>query len=210
MATVDELKEEEVSKNKFQQHLQLKDNVPNWFTLQLKTLQSKNITLEDWNKIVTYLQSIASDLNSVQEFLNTPADQLPSWDSIESYIGVSRKDLEEFGSYDEYLRNTYIQPLPDDYVEKDGDYVKFDMSAAKTTIKFYKSDDLFTGIEGEQTEEASLEPSKVSLFALQNNSKAALKLYSDGKLELTKQDDNFEVLNTSNVLTDDDLEAILI
>ena len=61
---------------KFNQHIQLKDNVPDWFVLQLKTLQSKNITLEDWNKTVTYLQSTVSDNNSTQEFLNVLVDNI--------------------------------------------------------------------------------------------------------------------------------------
>ena len=61
---------------KFNQHIQLKDNIPNWFVSQLKTLQSKNITLEDWNKTVTYLQSTVSDNNSIQEFLNVLADNI--------------------------------------------------------------------------------------------------------------------------------------
>lgn len=70
---------------KFNQHIQLKDNVPNWFVLQLKTLQSKNITLEDWNRTVTYLQSTVSDNNSTQEFLNVLVDNIPSWDAIDVY-----------------------------------------------------------------------------------------------------------------------------
>ena len=70
---------------KFNQHIQLKDNIPNWFVLQLKTLQSKNITLEDWNKTVTYLQSTASDNNSIQEFLNVLVDDILFWDAIDVY-----------------------------------------------------------------------------------------------------------------------------
>lgn len=155
-------------------------------------LETSDITYSQYNYLITLWKSFTT------------------WEDVESYIGVSRKDLEGIGSYDSYLKQTYIQPLLDDYVAKDGDYVKFDMSARKTTIKFYKSDVSFTSIEGEQTEEATLEPSKISLTALQNNSRATLKLYSNGKLEITKQDDNFEVLNTSDALTDDDLEKILI
>lgn len=155
-------------------------------------LETSDITYSQYNYLITLWKSFTT------------------WEDIESYIGVSREDLEGIGSYDWYLKHTYIEPLLDYYVEKDGDYVKFDMSARKTTIKFYKSDISFTGIEGEQTEEATLEPSKISLIALQNNSKATLKLYSNGKLEITKQDNNFEVLNTSDVLTDDDLDKILI
>ena len=75
MATVDELREQ---LRKFQQHLQLKDNIPNWFTLRLKTLQSKNITLEDWNTTLSYLQTIVSDIASEQEFLNTLTSYLIS------------------------------------------------------------------------------------------------------------------------------------
>lgn len=132
------------------------------------------------------------------------------WSDIEAYIGVSRKELEEIGSYDEYLKQTYILPLLDYYVKKDDKYLKFDMSAAKTTINFYKSDVSYASIVGEQNGEADLMSSTMSLIALQNNSKATLKLYGNGKLELIKQDDNFEVLNTSDVLTDDDLDKILV
>ena len=155
-------------------------------------LETSDITYSQYNYLITLWKSFTT------------------WEDVESYIGVSREDLEGIGSYDWYLKQTYIQPLLEDYVAKDGDYVKFDMSARKTTIKFFKSPISCTGIEGEQTEEDTLDPSKVSLFAIQNNSKATLKLYSDGKLEITKQDDNFEILNTSDALTDDDLEKILI
>ena len=75
MTAVDELREQ---LRKFQQHLQLKDNIPNWFTLQLKTLQSRNITLEDWNTTLSYLQTVVSDIVSEQEFLNTLTSHLIS------------------------------------------------------------------------------------------------------------------------------------
>ena len=75
MTTVDELREQ---LRQFQQHLQLKDNIPNWFTLRLKTLQSRNITLEDWNTTLSYLQTVVSDIVSEQEFLNTLTSHLIS------------------------------------------------------------------------------------------------------------------------------------
>ena len=106
---------------KFNQHIQLKDNIPNWFVLQLKTLQSKNITLEDWNKTVTYLQSTASDNNSIQEFLNVLVNNIPFWDAIESYIGITREQLGDFGNYTEYLQNEKFN-------------LSFDYSQEKETI----------------------------------------------------------------------------
>lgn len=92
MATVDELREQ---LRKFQQHLQLKDNIPNWFTLRLKTLQSRNITLEDWNTTLSYLQTVVSDIVSEQEFLNT----------LTSYLILVLNDLIRFNQLVEDVRN---------------------------------------------------------------------------------------------------------
>ena len=92
MTTVDELREQ---LRKFQQHLQLKDNIPNWFTLRLKTLQSRNITLEDWNTTLSYLQTVVSDIVSEQEFLNI----------LTSYLISVLNDLIRFNRLVEDVRN---------------------------------------------------------------------------------------------------------
>ena len=92
MTTVDELREQ---LRQFQQHLQLKDNIPNWFTLRLKTLQSRNITLEDWNTTLSYLQTVVSDIVSEQEFLNT----------LTSYLILVLNDLIRFNQLVEDVRN---------------------------------------------------------------------------------------------------------
>ena len=92
MTAVDELREQ---LRKFQQHLQLKDNIPNWFTLRLKTLQSRNITLEDWNTTLSYLQTVVSDIVSEQEFLNT----------LTSYLILVLNDLIRFNQLVEDVRN---------------------------------------------------------------------------------------------------------
>ena len=92
MTTVDELREQ---LRKFQQHLQLKDNIPNWFTLRLKTLQSRNITLEDWNTTLSYLQTVVSDIVSEQEFLNI----------LTSYLISVLNDLIRFNQLVEDVRN---------------------------------------------------------------------------------------------------------
>ena len=92
MTTVDEFREQ---LRKFQQHLQLKDNIPNWFTLRLKTLQSRNITLEDWNTTLSYLQTVVSDIVSEQEFLNI----------LTSYLISILNDIIRFNRLVEDVRN---------------------------------------------------------------------------------------------------------
>lgn len=52
------------------QEYEAKLSIPNWFVSGFKTLLDKNITIEDWNKVYTYLQRMASDNNVLRKILD--------------------------------------------------------------------------------------------------------------------------------------------
>ena len=45
-----------------------KNLVPEWFSVNMKTLLSKNITLEDWNNVQWYLKNVAAENEAVFKF----------------------------------------------------------------------------------------------------------------------------------------------
>lgn len=50
-----------------------KSNPPSWFVYNLKSLLSKQITIEDWNQMQKYLRNNASDIETINEFLESVA-----------------------------------------------------------------------------------------------------------------------------------------
>ena len=47
-----------------------KNTFPDWFKADVKTLLSKNITLEDWNRLQYYLSNTVSESKAIFEFFS--------------------------------------------------------------------------------------------------------------------------------------------
>lgn len=45
-----------------------KANLPKWFVPLYKTLLNKNITTEDWNTLMRYVQTLASDTETLFDY----------------------------------------------------------------------------------------------------------------------------------------------
>ena len=58
--------------------LAAKANAPSWFVTNIKTLLSKNITIEDWNSVQKYLRNNSSDIVTVDTMIQNIIDFLDS------------------------------------------------------------------------------------------------------------------------------------
>lgn len=59
----------------FYQQVKSSTALPVWFVVNYKTINSKNITIQDWNKVYDYLKKLAADDNKNTILLNTISEQ---------------------------------------------------------------------------------------------------------------------------------------
>lgn len=62
----------------FIQQIKDKSNLPQWFCPLFKTLLNKNITIEDWNTVIKYLQNVVSDTNTLIAYMEDLEITYPS------------------------------------------------------------------------------------------------------------------------------------
>ena len=58
-----------------------KNLVPEWFSINMKTLLSKNITIEDWNNVQWYLKNVAAENEAVFKFCQNLNSALTNFES---------------------------------------------------------------------------------------------------------------------------------
>lgn len=58
-----------------------KNLVPEWFSTNMKTLLSKNITIEDWNNVQWYLKNVAAENEAVFKFCQNLNSALTNFES---------------------------------------------------------------------------------------------------------------------------------
>lgn len=64
-----------------------KNLVPEWFSINVKTLLSKNITLEDWNNVQWYLKNVAAENEAVFKFCQNLNNALTNFEvNVDSAI----------------------------------------------------------------------------------------------------------------------------
>lgn len=72
-----------------------KNTLPDWFAMNLKTLLSKNITIQDWNTLQLYLKNVIGESQAIYEFCQNLVEEIAK---IDAYIN---KDLLDYinGAY---------------------------------------------------------------------------------------------------------------
>ncbi len=72
-----------------------KNTLPDWFAMNLKTLLSKNITIQDWNTLQLYLKNVIGESQAVYEFCQNLVEEIVK---LDDYIN---KDLLDYinGAY---------------------------------------------------------------------------------------------------------------
>lgn len=72
-----------------------KNTLPDWFAMNLKTLLSKNITIQDWNTLQLYLKNVIGESQAIYEFCQ---DLIKEIAKLDDYIN---KDLLDYinGAY---------------------------------------------------------------------------------------------------------------
>lgn len=67
-----------------------KNTLPDWFAMNLKTLLSKNITIQDWNTLQLYLKNVIGESQAIYEFCQNLVEEIAK---IDDYIN---KDLLDY------------------------------------------------------------------------------------------------------------------
>lgn len=82
-------------------------SIPNWFIDGSKTLLSRNITIEDWNKVYSYLSRMSSDNTVLLKLLEVLKTFVVSSDSkiYEDMLSLQSNLLEEINSVDDKIEN---------------------------------------------------------------------------------------------------------
>ena len=113
----------------------LKTNLPEWFNPMLKTLLSRNITINTWNDLAKCVENVVSDTTTVKDFVNTFTNSLESGDLSKLITKVSRVPYDDV--FDKIVL-TYINNTEDSFLVPNIQY----MSTLDTTLKEFIGDDL--------------------------------------------------------------------
>ena len=91
----------------------LKTNLPEWFNPMLKTLLSRNITINTWNDLAKCVENVVSDTTTVRDFVNTFTNSLESGDLSKLITSVYRAPYTDV--FDE-LKLRYINGTEDSFL----------------------------------------------------------------------------------------------
>ena len=103
-----------------------KNLVPEWFSINMKTLLSKNITLEDWNNVQWYLKNVAAENEAVFKYCKNLNSVLTNVDytvaGLYSEItGIHMKLEHEYPRLEnQKIPSKYLPSYADDVLEVPG------------------------------------------------------------------------------------------
>ena len=74
-----------------------KNLVPEWFSINMKTLLSKNITLEDWNNVQWYLKNVAAENEAVFNFCQNLNNALTNFEgNVDAAISQAVRNAQSY------------------------------------------------------------------------------------------------------------------
>ena len=86
-----------------------KQTIPNWFVTGYKTLLSKNITVEDWNRMYLYLQNLTSDDEVLLKILKLIKTNFPT--KVSQLENDSRYITQDDWAEDIYTENLHVDVI---------------------------------------------------------------------------------------------------
>lgn len=189
-----------------------KPNKPQWLNTFVRTLQSRDVTLETWNSLINVIADIASDTISVSDFLQILYKNCV-WSvkgsaNLEEKIGNVVLELSDFGiNIDVSKINTSVHCNSNRIYDKDENLIKLtndnlsenSVDTAnirnKSVTKAKLDDSLTNEIDGKVNKnyvDTKVSESESSLKTYTNTkvseSESSLKTYADNKTDAAKAD----------------------
>lgn len=120
--------------NKLLNEYNSKQTIPDWFVSGYKSLISKNITIEDWNRVYLYLQNLSSDDEVLLKILKLVKNNIPT--KLSQLENDSR-----YVTQDEWASDVYTENLHVDVIRNDPEFYFMDDTGRFQTHRIsYKAD----------------------------------------------------------------------